>query len=85
MELTQEQVNHIVDIAETYQTELDDASARFRRRLIEAGLPMGPAGRLVERERYFRHGPAKMPRITFVEERCCGLDVLDDDTIERER
>ena len=54
MELTQEQVNHIVDIAETYQTELDDASARFRRRLIEAGLPMGPAGRLVERERYFR-------------------------------
>lgn len=52
MELTQEQVNRIVDIADEYQIELDAAAKRFRRRLGEVGLAIGPAGRLVERERF---------------------------------
>lgn len=54
MELTQEQVNRIVEIAEEYQNAMDHAAKRFRLRLQQAGLPMGPAGQLVERERFFR-------------------------------
>ncbi len=73
MELTQEQVNHIVMIAETYQTELEDASRRFRARLIEAGLPMGPAGRLVERERYYR---PLSPVVSFPRCDCAALPCI---------
>ena len=70
MELTQEQVNQIVDIADEYQIELDAAAKRFRRRLGEVGLAIGPAGRLVARERFYR--PASL-RITM-EDGCgaCG-------------
>lgn len=65
MELTQEQVNQIVEVAELYQIEMETAAKRFRLRLQQAGLPIGPAGRLIERERYYR--PHSQPRITMEE------------------
>ena len=85
MELTQEQVNRIVEVAEEYQIELEAAAKRFRRRLGEVGLPLGPAGRLVVQERYYRPEPAKMPRITFVGglDGVALVDVLDDTDEER--
>ena len=69
MELTQEQVDQIVEVAELYQIEMETAAKRFRLRLQQAGLPMSRlAGRLIERERYYRPEPAKMPRFTMDED-----------------